>query len=167
MLAWNSNLEDWRTIKKKERVVLRNITIIATLVFLAIANLPSLAQSQEKENEHMAEAQQVVRIGANRLVPESLSIKTGEVVSWINYSGVPLEIRLTAETVEKIRCKEPTRFHIAGDGSLTSGEIRPFEVAALCSFLPGEYHYTVYRQASAGLAKPATRESSGHVSVTE
>jgi plastocyanin len=145
----------------------RNVITVGVLACLIVATPPLRAQSQEKESEHMAEAQQVIRVAANRLVPESISIKAGEVVSWINYSGVPLQISFGAETVEKIRCKEPTRFHIARDGSLTSGEVRPFEVAALCSFLPGEYHYIVYRQVSTGLAKSVTRDSSGHIAVTQ
>lgn len=144
-----------------------NVTIVGALTGLIMATLPLVAQSQEKESEHMAKAQQVVRVGANNLLPGSISIKAGEVVAWINYSGVPVQIDFTAETVEKIRCKEPTRFHITRDGSLTSGEVRPSEVAALCSFLPGEYHYTVRRQVSAGLVKSVTQDSSGHIAVTQ
>lgn len=147
--------------------MIRNMVVLALFGCLAVATLSVWGQSREEEGEHMAAAQRVVRIGANNLLPESLSLKANEVVAWINYSGVPVRISFVAETVEKIRCKEPTRFHIAGDGSLTSGEVRPFEAAALCSFLPGEYHYTVSRQVSAGIAKPVTRESSGHIAVTQ
>lgn len=147
--------------------MVRNAFIFGLCGCLALATLPVWGQSQGTESEHIAKAQQVVRIGANNLVPGSISIKANEVVAWINYSGVPVQISFVAETVEKIRCKEPTRFHIAGDGSLTSGEVRPFEAAALCSFLPGEYHYAVSRQVSAGIAKPVTGESSGHIVVTQ
>jgi len=143
----------------------QHIITISVLACLAASIFPSWGQAQEKESEHLRAEQRVVRIGVNDLVPEGISLKTGEVVSWVNYSGVPVWINFGAETVEKIRCKEPTRFSLAGDGSLTSGEIRPFEVAALCSFLPGEYHYTVRRQVSAGLTKPVTRDASGRISV--
>ncbi len=147
--------------------MIRNIIIIGVLVCFTVAAFPLWSQSQEKESEHLRAEQRVVRIGVNNLLPEGLSIKAGEVVSWINYSGVPVWISFGAETVEKILCKEPTRFQLSGDGSLTSGEVRPFEVAALCSFLPGEYHYTVRRQVSAGLTKPVMRDASGRISVTE
>jgi len=145
----------------------QHIITIGVLACFAVSIFPLWGQAQEKESEHLRAEQRVVRIGANDLVPEGVSIKPDEVVSWVNYSGVPVWITFGAETVEKIRCKEPTRFSLAGDGSLTSGEIRPFEVAALCSFFPGEYHYTVRRQVSAGLTKPVTRDAAGRISVTQ
>jgi plastocyanin len=143
------------------------IVAVGVLACITVAVLPFWSHSQEKESEHLRAEQRVVRIGANAIVPEGINIKAGEVVSWINDSGVPVWINFGTETVEKIRCKEPTRFSLAGDGSLTSGEVRPFEVAALCSFLPGEYHYTVQRQVSAGLTNPVTRDASGRISVSQ
>ena len=147
--------------------MLRNIITIGILACLIVVASPLWAQSQEKEGEHMGAEQRVVRIGANNLAPASLNVKAGEVVAWINYSGVPLQISFSKEAVEKILCKEPTRFHLAGDGSLTSGAVRPFEAAALCSFLPGEYHYSVRRQFTADVAKAVKQESSGHIAVAE
>jgi hypothetical protein len=155
-------------VTSKGGSMLRNVIAISVLVYLTIVAFPVWIQSQEqerKEHEHMGPAQQVVRIGANTLFPEAVTAKTDEVISWINYSGVPVWISFAEGTVEKIRCKEPTRFHVEKGGFLTSGEVEPFEVAALCSFLPGEYRYLVRRQASMGLATPTTWESSGLIVV--
>jgi hypothetical protein len=148
--------------------MVRDIIVGSALTCLVIATLPVWVQAQEqerKEHEHMGPEQQTVRIGANTLVPEVVNTKTGETISWINYSGVPVWISFGEETVEKIRCKEPTRFRVEKGGFLTSGEVEPFEVAALCSFLPGEYRYLVRRQASMGLTTATEWESSGLIVV--
>lgn len=143
-----------------------NTTIVGILACLIVATFPLRAQSQEENSEHTGKVHEVVRVGSVELQPQSIRLKTDEVVAWINYSGVPVQIVFDEKAAEKIHCKEPTRFHLTKDGSLTSGEVRPFETAALCSFLPGEYQYTVRRELGAGF-RATLQESSGRIAVTE
>jgi hypothetical protein len=143
----------------------RNGFAVSTLACFIVAALCVWAQAQEKESEHMRGKLQTVRVSTAFLLPETLSIKADEVVAWVNYSGAALEVIFSGEAVEKIHCKEPTRFRLAEDESLASGEIGPFEFAALCSFMPGEYEYTVHRRFNPSSPGGGTWKSVGHILV--
>jgi hypothetical protein len=59
-------------------------------------------------------------------------------------------------------------FHLMeGEGSFTSGEVRPSEFVTLCHFMPGEYEYSVIRKYSPSSPIGGTAKSTGKISVTE
>lgn len=145
---------------------MKNVTILtlSVLASLLLTGSPVWAETQHQESEHLYGKLQIVRIGRVAVVPETMRLKANDNVAWINYASTPVQIRFGPETVKKILCKEPTSFLLAEDASLTSQEVRPFEVVTLCHFLPGDYSYTVHRLLSG--PRGGVQRSVGHLSVT-
>jgi hypothetical protein len=140
---------------QKEGVSMNKINRVLLPVCLFGGALISLLFSSpvwtaEKEHEHALMEHRVVRIGRVNLFPPTLEISTQDAAMWLNLSSERVEVILDKTVVAHMHCKEPVLFKLAKDGTLRSGKIASFGSAAICSFDPGTYEYTVVRPAVSG-----------------
>jgi plastocyanin len=95
--------------------------------------------------EKKIEGHKVVRLhymGGVR--PETVTVKAGTTVIWVNESKSLVEIEFANKKVT-MACKNPVHFVVAEDGTFVSDRIPWGAVASLCFVEAGEFDYIVKR----------------------
>jgi plastocyanin len=105
------------------------------------------AQEQPASSNDSSHKIEVVRITSLLgMKPETVTVKKGTTVVWVNQLSGGVEILFTAKQVTRA-CLSPTNFSITKEGSFKSAMIPPKGVASLCFIENGKYDYVVSTQA--------------------
>ena len=94
----------------------------------------------------------VVLITDDRISPQSVRLKEGQLIAWISYSATPVTIVFEREVARSMICHSLVNFSIVED-ELISAPIHPGEFASFCELKPGRYQYMIKRPGQA-LANP-------------
>jgi hypothetical protein len=139
----------------------RSIRFFVPLL-LAVSSGPIFGE-QEAPEAHAHGATRTVVLEGSDVRPASLAMKSGDVISFINYSTSPIRLAFTEPKAmaDKIRCglvrdaktkgapSAPWALFTWTDGTLTAN-VPPGQFASVCSFAPGHYAYTAQKVGGAG-----------------
>ncbi len=93
--------------------------------------------------EKATKMHKIIRIHyTGAVTPETVTIKPGTTVVWINESKRPIEIQFQNKQVT-LACKSPVHFVVGQEGSFISNRIPHGAVASLCFIETGTYKYAV------------------------
>ena len=124
---------------KKKHVVL--VTCLAVLASAAIAtaqkeNIQDKIVPEKNINNH-----QIIRIHySGAVMPESLTVKPGSTVVWVNESKEPVELQFEGKQVS-LACKNPVHFVLTEEGFFISDRIPTGAVASMCFIERGEFNF--------------------------
>jgi hypothetical protein len=154
---------------------MKKISLLFLGCFLVLAYAGGAAAQPEKMKEKKIipeqniNIHQIIRIHySGAVLPESLTVKKGSTVVWINESQSPVEIQFEGKQVT-LACKSPVHFVVNEDGSFISDRIPNGAVASMCFIEPGEFNF-VARKASTSYSdalsdRQRIKEFKGHVIV--
>jgi hypothetical protein len=107
--------------------------------------VPGIVLSQDISAEYKVE-HRIINIQERQgLVPNTVIIKRGTTVIWLNYSRDPMEIKFQNQKVTTA-CREPINFFIADNGSYQSKPLATGAVASLCFLEKGEFEYQLQKR---------------------
>ncbi len=86
----------------------------------------------------------VVLITDQALNPRLVTLKKGQLVAWISYSGAASTVVFEREVAKSMVCHSLVNFSIKED-ELRSAPIHAGEFASFCELKPGRYRYKVVR----------------------
>ena len=124
-------------------------TLVSALAIFMVVTVSSMAAAQEQpassnDSSHKIE---VVRITSLLgMKPETVPVKKGTTVVWVNQLSGGVEIVFTAKQITTA-CMSPTNFTLTKEGSFKSGMIPPKGVASLCFIENGKFDYVVSTKA--------------------
>lgn len=130
------------------------------LVALLALAAPSFAE--EGPESHAERPQKVVALGAARISPVQLTMGTGDVLTFQNFSGKVLKVTFLEpkNLAEHVKCSQVKRISeneavVAGalfqrQGDEVVGYVAPGAFVSVCSLSPGRYVYTVAPVATTG-----------------
>ena len=127
----------------------------SSLVVLAFAALCIPALVRAEEENHADRPQKVISLGQSRVVPSKLTMGTGDVVAFQNYSGKVLQVTFLepANVAQKVQCKQIER--VSENEAMTPGAlfkrrgdqvvglIAPNAFVSICGLSPGRYVFSV------------------------
>jgi plastocyanin len=125
---------------------MKKISLLFLSYFLLLAYVDMVAAQPDKiKDKIMPEKNinihQIIRIHySGAVLPESLTVKQGSTVVWINESKSPVEIQFEGKQVT-LACKNPVHFVLHEDGFFISDRIPTGAVASMCFIEPGEFSF--------------------------
>lgn len=115
--------------------------IVSVMALIDIAAAQSTTQEKKIQTDKDINLHQIIRIHySGAVIPETLKVKPGSTVVWINDSKSSVEIQFEGKQVT-LACKSPVHFTINDDGSFISDRIPNGSVASLCFIEQGEFNY--------------------------
>lgn len=126
-----------------------------SLLVLACAALCLAPLARAEEENHGDRPQKVVSLGQTRIVPDRLTMGTGDVLAFQNYAGKVLQVTFLepANVGEKVQCKQIQRVSeneamtpgalFKRRGTQVTGLIAPNAFVSICGLSPGRYVYAV------------------------
>ena len=124
-------------------------SLLSTLAIIMTITVSGMAAAQEQTASSNENSQKVEVVRITSLLgmkPETVTIKKGTTVVWVNQLSGSVEIAFTAKQVTRA-CLSPTNFTITKEGSFKSGMLPPKGVASLCFIENGKFDYVVSTQA--------------------
>ncbi len=94
----------------------------------------------------------VVLITDDRISPQAVQLKEGQLVAWISYASNATEIVFEREVARDMICHSLVNFSIVED-ELKSAPIQPGEFASFCELKPGRYEY-ILKHPDGHIAQP-------------
>ncbi len=128
----------------KKTFVLVNIVFIS--LFLCVGGVFAEAPSSEEkiQPDKSINIHRIVRINyrgtVGTLIPNTVTVKPGSTIIWVNESRNPVEIQFQGKQVT-VACKSPVHFVVNEEGSFISNRIPFGAVASLCFVEKGEFEY--------------------------
>jgi plastocyanin len=125
---------------------MKKMSIVLLGCFLLAAYTGVAAAQSEKMKEKIAPDKNIninkmIRIHySGAVIPESITVKPGSTVVWINESQQPFEIQFEGKQVS-LACKNPVHFVLSEDGVFISDRIPTGAVASMCFIETGEFNF--------------------------
>ncbi len=124
---------------KKKYLVL--VTCLAVLASATIAAAQKEKIQEKIVPEKNINIHQIIRIHySGAVMPESLTVKPGSTVVWVNESKEPVELQFEGKQVS-LACKNPVHFVLTEEGFFISDRIPTGAVASMCFIEPGEFNF--------------------------
>lgn len=156
-----------RNARSLRREWICSIRWIALAVVYAFFGGPAMANGEDGRPDQLEYSASFLEIGSMTPSPEStrfvtlsdhhlhpriITIREGEHLAWLSYSGAPSTIVFEREVAASIVCHHLVNFSIEDD-ELKSGEVRAGDVVHFCNLDPGRYRYHIVRDDPATRAK--------------
>lgn len=125
-------------MKKKYVVLVTCLAVLASTTLAAAQkeNIQDKIVPEKNINIH-----QIIRIHySGAVMPESLTVKPGSTVVWVNESKEPVELQFEGKQVS-LSCKNPVHFVLTEEGFFISDRIPTGAVASMCFIEPGEFNF--------------------------
>lgn len=125
---------------------MKKISIVLLGCFMLAAYTGVAAAQSEKMKEKIApdkniNINKIIRIHySGAVIPESITVKPGSTVVWINESKSPVEIQFEGKQVS-LACKNPVHFVLTENGVFISDRIPNGAVASMCFIETGEFNF--------------------------
>lgn len=124
---------------KKMSIAFLGCFILAA--YTGVVAAQSEKMKEKIEPDRNININKIIRIHySGAVIPESITVKPGSTVVWINEAKSPVEIQFEGKQVS-LACKNPVHFVLTEDGVFISDRIPNGAVASMCFIETGEFSF--------------------------